>query len=287
MEMRSLDFSPLPPLQVPLQTDNPVIADEDIERHVASADDNEEDGYFGLMGDGLGEEDQGGEDEQEDGEEIAGSAARRHPLPEWLQKAFDIKVIESACAIRGPDGLPPLYRDHKTFWFPQQSTYFLLRSQSISPQDLYNPRFFLWDPAALCLNGIPCPNCHVSLKPHGHIPQPRRCVDISGTFWMIGYRYHCPACVHPKSGKNTITFRSWNPRILAMLPRSLSIEFPVRLSHRSALSLSTLNLMRVCLQNGMGAKQFSDALRVLHIERYDILNLQYLHWLAECRGLNN
>ena len=37
----------------------------------------------------------------------------------------------------------------------------------------------------------------------------------------------------------------------------------------------------------MGAKQFSDTLRVLHIERYDLLHLQYLDWLVERYHINN
>jgi hypothetical protein len=272
-----------------VQNECRMVADEDIERGVASADDDEEDGYFGLMGDGVGEDDCGGDNDQDDTDDApdsTGPANKRRTLPYWLKNAFDIKVDESARNSRGPDGLPPLYRDHKTFWFPQPSTFFLLRN-SVSPQDLYNPRFFLWDPAALCAGGIPCPNCRVLLRPHGHIPWPRRCVDTNGSFWMIGYRYRCSGCVHPRSGKDTLTFQSWDPRILAMLPQSLACEFPARLSHRSALSTSTLNLMRTCLQNGMGAKQFSDALRVQHIEQYDRLHLQYLNWLAERYGLNN
>ena len=37
----------------------------------------------------------------------------------------------------------------------------------------------------------------------------------------------------------------------------------------------------------MGAKQFSDALRVQHIEQYDKLHLQYLDWLLEHQKMNN
>ena len=277
-----------PPSNLPSSTQCTwqVIADEDPERSVACANDDEEDGYFGLMGDGLGEDDQCDDEDYDGPDPSLGKARERRLPPPWLKLAFDQKVNESARSHRGPDGLPPLYRDHRTFWFPRPSTFFLLRS-SVSPQDLYNPRFFLWDPAALCAEGIPCPNCRVALKPHGHISSPRRCVDVDGPFWMIGYRYRCFNCVHSASGKNTITFRSWDPRILLIIPQSLASEFPARLSHRSALSLSALNLMCVCLQNGMGAKQFSDALRVQHIEHYDRLHVQYLNWLTERRGLSS
>src|SRR6266487_470988 len=278
----------LPSSQVPVQTECPVIDHENIEREVADPSDEEEDGYFGLMGGGLGEDDP--DEDEEDGEDNANhanSTTPLKPLPTWLKSAFDLKVKESACGIRGPDGLPPLYSKQKTFWFPRPSNYFLLHGNTVSPQVLYNPRFFLWDPAALCPGGIPCPNCHVVLRPHGYIGHPRRCVDVNGTFWMIGYRYRCPTCTHPKSGKSTVTFRSWDSRILALLPQSLLAEFPARLSHRSALSLSTLSLMRSCFQNGMGAKQFSDSLRVQHLEQYDKLHLQYLHWLTEHQNMSD
>jgi hypothetical protein len=101
---------------------------------------------------------------------------------------------------------------------------------------------------------------------------------MNETFFIIGYRYRCPKCLHPVSGKNTITFRSWDSRILAVLPSEL--EFPARLSHRSGISTTLAGWMRSCFQNGMGARQFSDALRVQHLLKYDELQLQYLDLLA-------
>ena len=59
-----------------------------------------------------------------------------------------------------------MYADHQTFWFYKKSNYFLL--SKTSPELFNNPRFFLWDPKALC-NDIPCLNCHHPLQWHGHI----------------------------------------------------------------------------------------------------------------------
>jgi len=39
--------------------------------------------------------------------------------------------------------------------------------------------------------------------------------------------------------------------------------------------------MRACLANGMGPKQFSDALRVVYMEKHDLLHLQYLYLIQE------
>ena len=82
------------------------------------------------------------------------------------------------------------------------------------------------------------------------------------------------------------TFCSWDHRILSKLPHSLSAMFPACLSHRSGLSTTAFTFMRSCFQNGMGAKQFSDALRIQHLQWYDELQLQYLHTLAARRGLS-
>ena len=184
-------------------------------------------------------------------------------------------------AFRDAKGRPPLYAVHCTFWFPQHSTFFFLdRNNPPPPQKLFNPRFFLWDPEVLC-SGIPCPNCRTPLQRHQPISRPRRCVDFNSTFWIIGYRYRCGRCLHPKSGKRTVTFRSWDPRILTALPPALAHEFPARLSHRSGLSKPLFSWMRSCFNYGMGSKQFSDALRAEHILRHDLLELQYLENLAD------
>ncbi|KAF8186024.1 hypothetical protein BJ912DRAFT_852498 [Pholiota molesta] len=257
-----------------------------------SDDDDDNDEYAGLVEDGVGaENDKIGQndkdsDDKEDPADLsadendAGQSGRhiRRPLPAWLLSEFQAKVKESNT--RGQDGLPPLYRDHQTFWFPQKSTFFLLQQSNPTPQLLYNPRFFLWDPMALCPDGIRCLNCKSTLHRHGHLRYPRRCVDQVDSFWLIGYRYKCPECRHPKSGKHTVTFRSYDSRILTFLPRALFLEFPACLSHRSSLSNRVFSMMRSCFQNGMGPKQFSDALRVQHLQHHDTLHLQYLHSLV-------
>ena len=221
-------------------------------------------------------------EEEDTGTGIKPSRSRR--LPDWLHKAFETRLVEASPAFRNNEGLPRLYFENQTFWFPSRSKFFMLRNEIPSPQQLHNPRFFLWDPEPLC-KGIPCPNCRTILQRHGHISHPRRIVDVDSTFWIIGYRYRCRVCVHPKSKKNTVTFRSWDSRILAVLPRALADEFPAHLSHRSGLSKTLFAWMRTCFQCGIGAKQFSDALRVQHLLKYDELYLQYLHELA-FRSLN-
>jgi hypothetical protein len=97
---------------------------------------------------------------------------------------------------------------------------------------------------------------------------------------MIGYRYRCRTCVHPKTKKQTITYRSWDSRILAVLPPHLAAEFPARLSHRSGISNTLFSWVRSCFAKGMGGKQVSDAIQEQHLLRYDYTRLQYFNVLC-------
>ncbi|KIK09495.1 hypothetical protein K443DRAFT_127431 [Laccaria amethystina LaAM-08-1] len=251
-----------------------VIPDEDPQCTTDDFDDDED-----PVGEGIGEED----GEQDDGDEVedepvcvdsgrnSGSRKRR-PLPAWLLQPFKAKIEESKR--RDANRLPPLYAELQTFWFPQKATFFILQKPDVSPPDLYNPQFFLWDPEALCSH-IPCPNCQRPLHRHTHISHPRRCVDADSTFWMLGYCYRCRWCINSKSGRNTLTFRSWDPRILQVLPPHLAAEFPVQMSYRTAMSNTLFSWMRSCFQNGMGSKQFCDALRVQHLLSHDKLQLHH------------
>ena len=61
------------------------------------------------------------------------------------------------------------------------------------------------------------------------------------------------------------------------LPASLAAEFPACLSHHNAIADLVLALMHTCFQFGMGSKQFSNCLQILHHRHFDMLHLQYLH----------
>ncbi len=76
-------------------------------------------------------------------------ARKLHPLPPWLLDAF--KAVVADCDQRDAEGLPALYSTLETFFYPQQSTYFLTCGNDlISPGKMqYNPPFFVWDPFAL------------------------------------------------------------------------------------------------------------------------------------------
>jgi hypothetical protein len=136
----------------------------------------------------------------------------------------------------GSSTFPHLYERDQTFWLPQTSNYFILhRTTKPRPSQLYNPRFFYWDPDCLLEGGLKCPLCKASLRHHGYA-RPRRVVDLENCFYMIGQRHICPQCKNPKTNEHSVTFNSWDPRILAMLPTNLAAEFPADLSHRGVIS---------------------------------------------------
>lgn len=277
-----------------------VIPEEDPSRPVDPAVARDDPGDLDDgVGDGVGSEDDGDSDD-EDNDDNDGSGDenreqvpidntknrdRRRPLPSWIMEPFKAYVEASRAENCSQQGLPSLYSSNKSFYFPQPSTFFHFGHHQLSPSLLFNPRFFLWDPGAIC-GRIPCPNCRTPLQRHNVLPRPRRVVDFDDSIWLIGYRYRCRSCVHPTSGKDTVTFRSWDPRILAVLPPYLAAEFPARLSHRSGITKRLLSFMRSCFTSGMGGKQFSDAIRVQHLLRYNGLHQQYLHVLVE-RRLDN
>ncbi|KAF7762010.1 hypothetical protein Agabi119p4_10002 [Agaricus bisporus var. burnettii] len=194
-------------------------------------------------GKGIGEDD----DCDDIGPEDDGGSRegrKRRPLPGWLLDAFNERVEESKQ--RDAQGLPPLRE-----------------KASVSLKSIQSEILSLGSPGVVPFNSL----------------SSMRCVDMDNTFWIIGYRYQCAKCINQQS----VTYRSWDSRILDALPPHLAAEFPAHLTHRSAMSKSLFEWMRLCFQNGMGSKQFSDSLRVRHLLSYDNLHLQYLYHLVSLR----
>ena len=270
----------------PIQQVEHIIPDEDPQHPVNLEHDNDKDEGDG---EGIGSEDldeaegDEGDNEGDPNQVPAGPDEKTQTqcsLLGWLLLHFHMKVAECGPNFHDAHGLPPLYASSNTFWFPQPSTSFLLTHDNLSPEKLYNPCFFLWDPEPLCHGGIPCPSCWHHLHHNGHILQPCHVTDINSTFWMIGYCYRCHTCVHLKTKKQTITYCSWDSQILAVLPPHLAAEFPARLSHRSGISNTLFSWVRSCFAKGMEAKQISDAIWEQHLLHYNYTRLQYFNVLC-------
>ncbi|KAH6903570.1 hypothetical protein BKA70DRAFT_1433610 [Coprinopsis sp. MPI-PUGE-AT-0042] len=204
-------------------------------------------GGVDYSGEGIGEED-GGEDEGDerddegaiDGDEEdevgkSGPRARaRLAQPNWLLTLF--AAIIKSMNEKDTNGVPVLYSCNQTFWVEPPAAWFLLNNGGpISPQRIFQPQFFVWDPQAVFKN-LSCPSCKNTLHRHSAMSRPRWVVDISNSFWLIGYRYRCRHCQHPRTGKKTVTWRSWDPKILSVLPPALAEEFPACMTYRRAIS---------------------------------------------------
>lgn len=103
---------------------------------------------------------------------------------------------------------------------------------------------------------------------------------------MIGTRLRCPNCKHSKSNKKTVTYNSWDPRIIKALPPVLAAEFPAVMSHRNAISADVFALMCSCFNYGVGSKQFSHILLIMHRRRFSQIHVQYLDGILARRKYN-
>lgn len=88
------------------------------------------------------------------------------------------------------------------------------------------------------------------------------------SFYLMTMRYNC-------KGPITHTFNGYDDGLLKQLNPNLKAQFPAVLTHRSGLSNNLVKLMRPAFQHGIGSHRFAKMLRIIHIERYDELQLQY------------
>ena len=72
---------------------------------------------------------------------------------------------------------------------------------------------------------------------------------------------------------------SWDSHIIQSLPKALAAEFPITLTHRSAIYTPILALKRSLFHKGVGAQQFANIVHVQHLHFFDLLQLQYLEMI--------
>ncbi|KAJ7579954.1 hypothetical protein C8J56DRAFT_795570 [Mycena floridula] len=146
---------PIPEAQTPVttalsETERLIVPIADPNRPIQQSSSSDEDnGFYGLMGEGFGEDlDDCSRDEDEDEEEVP---RLRQPHPPWLMELFNkhLKYIRENTESQSRFSVNRVYEKNKTFWLPQSETFFLLQKVHITPTFLYNPRFFFWDPLAL------------------------------------------------------------------------------------------------------------------------------------------
>ncbi|KAF9038824.1 hypothetical protein BDZ89DRAFT_1157094 [Hymenopellis radicata] len=73
--------------------------------------------------------------------------------PSWVMKVFE----KHLATIKGLAKGSSIYDVWQSMWAPSPSTFFLMQNPKNTPTDLYNPRFFYWDPLllddAICQGG--------------------------------------------------------------------------------------------------------------------------------------
>lgn len=153
----SAPTSLVPPSRRDTDPEAPLVSSNNATCIIDDDDTNNAEGDEPFLEEGIGEDEADEGDDDDSGTRTSKVPLR--DLPTWLKMAFDVHVFASGPPNRGPDRLPPLYRDHQTFWFPKPATFFLLQDiNSLSPQNIYEAQFFLWDPECLVPGGIICPN---------------------------------------------------------------------------------------------------------------------------------
>jgi len=185
-----------------------IIAEEDPQRVVEIRDEEEEEEDVGVSGDGVGGDDIDGDDDGDEDEVGSGGEYSPRLMPTWLHEAFTARVAEADPKRRDKNGLPPLYAELQSFWFPQKSNYFLL--SKVSPQLLNNPRFVFGTPKhCVTRSRVPTAIGYSSDLEMSSGPAGVSTPHVSSGFLGI-YRYRCSHCHNPKTRKKTVTFQSWD-----------------------------------------------------------------------------
>lgn len=251
-------------------------------------------GGTGLAGDGDGaggEGDDDGDDEvdpaegggvenEDDLPESAKQQDRRWVHPPWLQAQYrqHREWIKSTMDKNFKSTLyrPPRHSSNLTFLglasftLPHHDNFFLLSPPTPpKPEQLYNHRWFFWDPMALSGKTLSCPCCSKTLTQNGFPAQPRRVAGIDESWFLIGQRYRCRA---PGCGKG---FISWDSRIMTQLSSTLRDSFPFHRSHRGASHSSVVTFLRNVLGQGLGTKQFSSIIKTQHLRQYHMKERDY------------
>jgi hypothetical protein len=146
-------------------------------------------------------------------------------------------------------------------------------SSLISPWQFLYPKVFLWFPL-LCLSDfkLKCPTCQgLETEVHGWAV-PRRVVAMTEVYYVMSRRFKCRACEKERNGhpenKVKYTFSSYDPYVLATLPRFISSKFPACFSSRSGLDGEVVNSMRSLFDKGISPKQMESLIWENHYRKY-------------------
>jgi len=158
-------------------------------------------------------------------------------------------------------------------------------------EDAYYRDICVWLPDVRWGCAITCPHCSCSDRTAAHGWRTnhfaRRVVDLSDHFFIMSRRYVCHRCkekhendlraagvdargsdVDTSAEDNPYTFMGYNPKSVALLPYGFHLHFPAVLTHRGALSMQVVDLMRPLFDAGVRPNTLSSLLLEMHTKRY-------------------
>ncbi|KIK65879.1 hypothetical protein GYMLUDRAFT_257821 [Collybiopsis luxurians FD-317 M1] len=162
--------------------------------HLIDLDEDEiaENSIDSLLAEGIGEDDIGEDEDEQEDEECTGTedetSHRRkwtlQPYPTWFQThlsdALDQIKADQGCL----SGQSHLY-ESGSFWFSKKSTWSILQKTNVHPTDLFVPQFFYWDLEALIQD---CKRVYQSWDRHilANLPPPLAAQFPAHLSWRSG-----------------------------------------------------------------------------------------------------
>ncbi|KAJ7767051.1 hypothetical protein DFH07DRAFT_1012099 [Mycena maculata] len=247
-------------LHIDTQTANP---SEPVNERVL--DESVEDGGDDDVGAALldDEIDRGDEDDEGnlDAEQQSTEAATDSANDQWL--ATTLEKVQKQIKIKDQ---PRVYSQGQLWIYPKDPIFALQEAATTgvyAPDVLYLLPIFLWLPDYL--PGHPdrfhC-ECGEALNKHSYNTKPiarRVCTTSGSDYFLLTKRYYCPQREGNTRGCGR-TYQGTDPWILAQLPQFVQDRFPVAISHRSALDISQMDMMKITFAGRFGADPFSKML---------------------------
>ncbi|KAJ7222208.1 hypothetical protein GGX14DRAFT_558304 [Mycena pura] len=245
-------------------------------------DETVEDGGHNDVGAALldDEADERDEDDETnlDTEQQSAEAAADSVNDQWL--ATTLEKVQKEIQVHGQ---PRVYHAGQLWIYPKDPIFALQDAATTgvySPDVLYLLPIFLWLPDYL--PGHPdrfqC-ECGEALNKHSYNTNPiarRVCTTSGSDYFLLTKRHYCPQREGNTRGCGR-TYQGTDPWILAQLPRFVQDRFPVAISHRSALDISEMDMMKITFAGRFGADPFSKMVRELKYLRHSRLEAMYLH----------
>ncbi|KAJ7214348.1 hypothetical protein GGX14DRAFT_563165 [Mycena pura] len=255
--------------------DVPVLASEQVFQE--TVEDPEQDDAGAALLDETDDRDEDNEDGLDEEQERA-EAAVDSPNEQWLRTTLE-KLKKDIT----DDKPPRIYRDGQLWIYPRDPIFALqcaATEEIYCPDALYQLPIFVWLPDYL--PGHPdrfiC-ECGEFLNKHSWNTKPiarRVCTTSGSDYFLLTKRHYCPHRNGNTRGCGK-TYQGTDPWILAQLPRFVQDRFPVAISHRSAVDLSQMDMMKITFAGRFGPDPFSKMVRELKYLRHSRLEAMYLH----------